>query len=105
MRDAHRLSHACVIDPAYSRDRRRPAAAGLSLFSQKVHGLSWLYQPGDLEAFLSIRLRHEAFRACRYVGHPGRFRAFSAILYARRTFTLPTMPQSRGMGSVLVFMY
>ncbi len=94
MRDAHKLARGCVIDPAYSRGRPQPAAEGLSLFSRHKGGLAWLYQPGDLDAFLLTRLRHEAFRACRYVGHPGRFRSFSAVLYARRSFALRTAPRS-----------
>lgn len=94
MRNAHELSRRYAIDPAYSQGHRRPAANGLSLFSRNRKGPAWLYHPGDLEACVLIRLRHEAFRACRYVGHPGRFRAFSAILYARRTFVLKKVPAS-----------
>ncbi len=94
MKNPHLLSAPHIIDPSYSSSRRVPDAAGLSLFSTRAKGPRWLYGPGDLEAFLLARLRHEAFLACCHVGHPGRFRPFSHILFARATFTLRSVPRS-----------
>lgn len=84
----------CSPDPLYSRRRRLPDAENLSLFSEPGDGPCWLYGPGNLEAWLFNRLRHEAFRACMNVAHPGCFHAGSPLLHVRRCWHLSEVPAS-----------
>lgn len=88
------LSEPCVIDPAYSVKECRPDKTGLSLWSEKSGGPLWLYTPGNLEAWLLDRTRREAFTTCVNIYHPGRYRTVQPTLYARRRFTLASVPAS-----------
>lgn len=56
-------------------------------------GPAWIYHRGDPERFLLQRLRHENFRNCAEVYHPGLFSGFRAQVFFRRRFTLDTVPQ------------
>ncbi|MBF0244788.1 MAG: hypothetical protein HQL31_05900 [Planctomycetes bacterium] len=88
MRNAHDLSASRTIDPNFSVEHSTPSARGLSLFSRRGDGPQWLYAWGACESFLLNRLRHESFYICSNVDHPGRFRNFSPVLYARRIFSI-----------------
>jgi hypothetical protein len=91
-KDPFVLSEPCVIDPAYSVKECRPDKTGLSLWSEKSGGPLWLYTPGNLEAWLFDRTRREAFTTCVNIYHPGRYRTVQPTLYARRKFTLESVP-------------
>ncbi|WOO39718.1 hypothetical protein [Rubellicoccus peritrichatus] len=46
--------------------------------SSSVYDTTWLYPPGDLEAYLLERMRLEAFADARNVYHPGLFQRFAS---------------------------
>ncbi len=92
--DPFALSAAFAIDPAYSGAACLPDKSGLSLWSDKKSSPFWLYAPGSLEAWLFDRTRREALSTCMNIYHPGRYRTYPPILYARAKCNLATVPAS-----------
>jgi len=52
MKDPHQISSAYILDPAYSKSARLPAAPGSSLYGGQPGSSQWLYGVGDVAAFL-----------------------------------------------------
>lgn len=90
----HSISAAFNIDPTYSADDIIPDRSGLSLFSEKETGPFWIYEFGSLEAYLLQRMRQEVFVVCSNVFYPGRFRTFHSTLFAKRSISLPALPEN-----------
>ena len=56
MKDPHQISSAYILDPAYSKSARLPAAPGSSLYGGQPGSSQWLYGVGDVAAFLASPL-------------------------------------------------
>ncbi|MCA1808141.1 MAG: alpha-L-rhamnosidase C-terminal domain-containing protein, partial [Kiritimatiellia bacterium] len=85
---------APAVDPFENVGVFDPDPAKLALFAEPGAGACWLYEPGELEAWFFNRLRHDSFKACLHVAHPGAFRSGCPILYAVREWRLDCMPDA-----------
>ncbi len=93
MRNAHDLCASFHIDPFYSEERTPagPFPAWMA-DSTPVAAPAWVYRRGDPARFLLQRLRHENFRVCIEVYHPGQFAGFRQQIFLRRNFRLDAVP-------------